>query len=118
MRALAPSTRCRKDYLQTARAKGLRDKGVRKEPRRAERDAPDDDADLPSTSASWSVVRSPIELRVLDQRLSGLLTVDALRGPDIPLLQAAVHLVLRRRFILANLVADMLYGVLDPRVRT
>ena len=47
----------------------------------------------------------------------GSLTVDALKGPDIPLLQS-LFLLFSGAVIVANLVADLMYGVLDPRVRT
>ena len=47
----------------------------------------------------------------------GSLTVDALRGPDIPLLQA-LFLLFSAAVIFANLIADLLYGYFDPRVRT
>jgi peptide/nickel transport system permease protein len=47
----------------------------------------------------------------------GSLTVDALQGPDVPLLQA-LFLLFSAAVIVANLVADLLYGYFDPRVRT
>ena len=47
----------------------------------------------------------------------GSLTVAALQGPDVPLLQA-LFLLFSIGVILANLVADLLYASLDPRVRT
>ena len=46
----------------------------------------------------------------------GLLTYEALRGPDIPLLQA-VFLVFSIAVVGANLIAELLYIVIDPRVR-
>ena len=47
----------------------------------------------------------------------GLLTTEALRVPDFWLLQG-VFLLAVGRGDLANLVANLLYGWLDPRVRT
>ena len=47
----------------------------------------------------------------------GTLTVDALKARDYPLLQG-VFLLLSVTVVFANLFADLLYGVLDPRVRT
>ena len=47
----------------------------------------------------------------------GLLSYDALRGPDLPMLQG-LFLVFSAAVIFFNLVADLLYGYLDPRVRT
>ena len=46
----------------------------------------------------------------------GTLTVEALAARDYPVLQG-VFLVLSVSVVLANLVADMVYGRLDPRVR-
>ena len=47
----------------------------------------------------------------------GTLTVDALNARDYPVLQG-IFLLLSVSVVLANLVADLVYGVLDPRVRT
>jgi peptide/nickel transport system permease protein len=47
----------------------------------------------------------------------GTLTVEALTARDYPVLQG-VFLILCVSVVLANLAADMVYGVLDPRVRT
>ena len=47
----------------------------------------------------------------------GTLTVEALDGRDYPVLQG-VFLLLSVTVVLANLVADLVYGLLDPRVRT
>ena len=41
----------------------------------------------------------------------------ALRGPDVALLQA-IFLLFSIGVVLANLVADLLYAVIDPRVRS
>ncbi|MEW5991972.1 MAG: ABC transporter permease [Chloroflexota bacterium] len=47
----------------------------------------------------------------------GTLAVEALTARDYPVLQG-VFLLLSVSVVLANLVADLVYGVLDPRVRT
>jgi peptide/nickel transport system permease protein len=47
----------------------------------------------------------------------GTLTVDALSARDYPVLQG-VFLLLSVTVVLANLVADLVYGLLDPRVRS
>jgi peptide/nickel transport system permease protein len=47
----------------------------------------------------------------------GTLTVEALTARDYPVLQG-VFLLLSVSVVLANLLADLIYGVLDPRVRT
>lgn len=45
----------------------------------------------------------------------GLLTYDAVQARDYPVLQGAV-LFVAALFLLVNLVVDLLYGVLDPRI--
>jgi peptide/nickel transport system permease protein len=47
----------------------------------------------------------------------GTLAVEALEGRDYPVLQG-VFLLLSVSVVLANLIADLVYGLLDPRVRT
>ena len=103
------------EYLQTARAKGLRDADVRRK-----HAVPN--AMLPTTTLIFLnlgfVIGGAITIEYVFS-LSGLgsLTVQALRGPDIPLLQT-LFLLFSAAVILANLVADLLYARLDPRVRT
>jgi peptide/nickel transport system permease protein len=103
------------DYLQTARAKGLMDSMVRR--RHAVPNAL-----LPTMTLVFLnlgfVVGGAITIEYV-YSIDGLgsLTVDALRGPDIPLLQA-LFLLFSAAVIVANLLADLLYGYFDPRVRT
>jgi peptide/nickel transport system permease protein len=47
----------------------------------------------------------------------GTLTVDALGTRDYPILQG-IFLLLSATVVIANLAADLVYGVLDPRVRS
>jgi peptide/nickel transport system permease protein len=46
----------------------------------------------------------------------GLLIWDALHPPDLPVLQAVFY-VIALCVIVANLVADLLYGIIDPRIK-
>jgi peptide/nickel transport system permease protein/oligopeptide transport system permease protein len=46
----------------------------------------------------------------------GRLTLQAIQGKDLPLVQASVT-VLATIFVVLNLVIDLLYAALDPRVR-
>jgi peptide/nickel transport system permease protein len=46
----------------------------------------------------------------------GLLAVDAIKRQDLPLLQADVFVVALIVVVL-NLIIDLTYGVLDPRIR-
>ena len=47
---------------------------------------------------------------------TGLLAIDAIRGRDFPVVQAVV-LTFAGVFILSNLIVDVLYVYLDPRIR-
>jgi peptide/nickel transport system permease protein len=103
------------DYLQTARAKGLRDVQVRNH--HAVRNAL-----LPTTTIIalnlGFVVSGAITVEtVFSIPGLGLLTTDALAVPDFWLLQGC-FLIASAGVILANLLANLLYGWLDPRVRT
>jgi len=103
------------DYLTTARAKGLRDELVRR--RHAVPNAL-----LPTTTLVFMqlgmVVAGAITVEaVFSWPGLGLLTYDALHGPDLPVLQG-VFTVLASAVVLMNLLAELLYRVLDPRVRT
>ena len=102
------------DYLMTARAKGLRDAQVR-------RDHAVPNALLPSVTLValnlGFVVAGAITIEtVFSIPGLGLLTTEALEVPDFPLLQGT-FLVFSAAVIGANLVANLLYAVLDPRVR-
>jgi peptide/nickel transport system permease protein len=103
------------DYLTTARAKGLRDIAVRN--RHAVPNAL-----LPTTTvialSMGYVVGGAITIEtVFSIPGLGLLGVEALEVPDYWVLQGT-FMVASAGVILANLVANLLYGVLDPRVRT
>jgi peptide/nickel transport system permease protein len=103
------------DYLQTARAKGLRDVQVRN--RHAVRNAL-----LPTTTVValniGFVVSGAITVEtVFSIPGLGLLATDAIDVPDSAVLQGT-FLVASAGVILANLAANLLYGWLDPRVRT
>lgn len=103
------------DYVATARAKGLMDSLVRK--RHAVPNAM-----LPTMTLVFLnlgfVVGGAITIEyVFSINGLGSLTVDALQGPDVPLLQA-LFLLFSAAVIFANLAADLLYGYLDPRVRS
>jgi peptide/nickel transport system permease protein len=102
------------DYLTTARAKGLREDLVRR--RHAVPNAL-----LPTVTLIFLhlglVVAGAITVEtVFSWPGLGLLTFEALRVPDLPLLQGT-FIVLAGSVIVMNVVADMLYRVLDPRVR-
>lgn len=102
------------DYLTTARAKGLRDIAVRDK-----HAVPN--ALLPATTLValnlGFVVAGAITIEtVFSIPGLGLLTTEALEVPDFPLLQGT-FLFFSAAVIVANLVANLLYAYLDPRVR-
>ncbi|QLQ11650.1 MAG: ABC transporter permease [Nocardioidaceae bacterium] len=103
------------DYLTTARAKGLRDVTVRR--RHAVRNAM-----LPTTTVSalnfGFVVSGAITIETIFSIPGlGLLAQEALSIPDYWVLQGT-FLVASAGVVFANLAANLLYGLLDPRVRT
>jgi peptide/nickel transport system permease protein len=103
------------DYLTSARAKGLRDVNVR------DRHAVPN-ALLPATTVValnfGFVVAGAITIETIFSIPGiGLLTTDALRVPDYWLLQG-IFMLTSAGVIFANLGANLLYGWLDPRVRT
>jgi peptide/nickel transport system permease protein len=103
----------REDYLLLARAKGLRDVDVRR--RHAVPNAL-----LPVVSLSalnfGFVLSGAIAIEsIFSWPGLGQATLEAIRGPDFPMLQG-LFLVFSGALIAANLVVDVLYGWLDPRV--
>jgi peptide/nickel transport system permease protein len=103
----------REDYLQLARAKGLRDSEVRRKHAQP-------NALLPVVSLSalnfGFVLSGAIAVEsIFSWPGLGQLTRNAASGPDFPVLQG-LFLLFSGALIFANLVADLLYGRIDPRV--
>jgi peptide/nickel transport system permease protein len=103
------------EYITTARAKGISE-------RRILRTHALPNAMLPTVSLIainlGYVVAGAITVEVVFNWPGlGTLTVDALKGRDYTVLQG-IFLVLSVSVVLANLGADMIYGRLDPRVRS
>lgn len=103
------------DYLTTARAKGLSDKFVRR--RHAVPNALLPTITLIFLNLGFTVSGAITVETVFSWPGLGLLSYEALRGPDVALLQA-IFLLFSIGVVLANLVADLLYAVIDPRVRS
>jgi len=102
------------DYIRLARAKGLPDRVVAL--RYAARNAL-----LPSVTgfaiALGGVLGGSILVEtIFDYPGMGRLMGEAVSNRDFPLLQALLLFIIVG-VLVANLVADLLYGVLDPRVR-
>lgn len=104
----------KQEYLMLARAKGLRDVMVRK--KHAVPNALLPTITLIFLSLGFVVTGAITVETVFSWPGLGLLTYEALRGPDIPLLQA-IFLLFSIAVIGANLIAELLYVVIDPRVR-
>ncbi|CAB4560291.1 MAG: ABC transporter permease subunit [Actinobacteria bacterium] len=103
----------REDYLQLARAKGLRDVEVRR--RHAVRNAVLPVVNLSALNFGFVLSGAIAVESIFSWPGLGQATLEAIRGPDFPMLQG-LFLLFSAAVILANLVADLLAGVLDPRV--
>jgi len=103
------------DYLTTGRAFGLQDRQVRRR-----HGVPN--ASLPTITLIFLNVGFVISGAVTVEYVFswpglGQLTVDALSGPDIPLLEA-LFLVFTISVLVATTLADIVVAARDPRIRT
>lgn len=103
----------REDYLQLARAKGLRDVDVRR--KHAVPNALLPVVSLGALSFGYILSGAIAVEAIFSWPGIGQATQEAIRGPDFPMLQG-LFLVISASLIVANLVVDLAYGVLDPRV--
>ncbi|TDW16345.1 peptide/nickel transport system permease protein [Rhizobium azibense] len=102
------------DYMVTARAKGLTSGQMLM--RHAFRNAMLPVATLVTLNLGYVVAGAITVETVFAWPGVGSLTVEALNARDYPVLQG-VFLLLGASIVLANLVADLTYGILDPRVK-
>jgi peptide/nickel transport system permease protein len=102
------------DYIQTARAKGLRDDVVRR--RHAVPNALLPTLALVFYSFGFVLGGAIIVEAVFSYPGLGLLEFQAIESSDFPVIQA-VFLLSSAAVIAFNLAADILYGYLDPRIR-
>jgi peptide/nickel transport system permease protein len=102
------------EFVQTARAKGVRDKDVRR--RHAVPNALLPTFTLAFYSVGFILGGAVIIEEVFSWPGLGQLTYAAIEGSDYPVIQA-VFLLSSAAVILFNLLADVLYGYLDPRVK-
>jgi peptide/nickel transport system permease protein len=102
------------DYIQTARAKGVKDAEVRR--RHAVPNALLPTLTLVFYSFGFVLGGSIIIEAVFSWPGLGLLTYQAINDLDYPIIQA-IFLIFSAAVIAFNLIADILYGYLDPRVR-
>jgi peptide/nickel transport system permease protein len=105
----------REDYLVLARAKGMREALVRN--RHAVPNALLPVVTLIAINFGLVLSGAIAVETIFSWPGLGLATYDALNGPDLPMLQG-LFLVFSAAVIVCNLIADLLYAYLDPRVRT
>jgi peptide/nickel transport system permease protein len=103
------------DYVTVARAKGLRDKVVRR--RHAVPNALLPTLTLVFYSFGFVLGGSIIVEAVFSYPGIGQLTFDSIGRLDFPVLQA-IFLLFSLAVIVFNLIADISYGYIDPRVRS
>lgn len=101
------------DYLTVARAKGLRDKLVRR--RHAVPNALLPVVTLTAINFGFVLSGAIAVEAVYSWPGLGKATADAIRGPDLPMLQG-LFLLFSAAVIVFNLLADLAYLYLDPRV--
>lgn len=102
------------DYLRTARAKGLRDRMVRR--RHAVPNALLPSITLVMMNLGFVISGAITTETVFSWPGLGQLTYQALNAPDYPTLEAC-FLIFSAAVIVANLIGDLLLVVLDPRIR-
>lgn len=102
------------DYIRTARAKGLRERTVMY--RHALRNALIPVVTIIGIRFGALLGGSVVTEAVFARRGIGSLAITAITGKDFPLAQGIV-LLAAVAYIAANLLVDLLYAVLDPRIR-
>ncbi|MCA9846812.1 MAG: ABC transporter permease [Dehalococcoidia bacterium] len=101
-------------YVTTARAKGLTERVVVS--RHVLRNALISVITVASLQVASLITGSVVIERVFSRPGLGRLIVDAIQGRDVPVVQGMM-LLLVTIFVLVNIVADVLYGVVNPRIR-
>jgi len=102
------------DYIRTARAKGLTDLVVLM--RHALRNAAVPIVTVIGIGIALLIGGVVVTESVFSIPGLGRLTVDAVLARDYPTIQAVI-LLFSFVYVLVNLVVDLLYTVLDPRIR-
>jgi peptide/nickel transport system permease protein len=113
MRSAIIETRS-EDYITTARAKGLPDGRVLR--RHAFPNALLPMVTLIAINFGYVIAGAITAEIVFSWPGLGTLTITALSARDYPVLQG-IFLLVAISVVIANLIADLVYGVLDPRVR-
>jgi len=104
----------KQDYVRTARSKGLLEKVIIY--RHALKNAMIPIITLMGLRLGW-IIGGSVALEIIFSIPGiGRLMVDSILARDYPVVQGAM-LVLTSSIILANILADVLYAVVDPRIR-
>ena len=101
------------DYILTAKAKGLSDEAILKD--HAMRNALLPVVTVIAITIGWVVGGEIMVELIFSFEGIGQLTWDAVDNRDFPLLQA-LFLIIAVGVLIANLIADIVYTYLDPRV--
>jgi peptide/nickel transport system permease protein len=102
------------DYVRTARAKGLRERIVIV--RHAMRNAMIPVITMVGMQAGFLLGGTVVTETVFARRGMGQLTINAIVWKDFPIVQGSV-LIIAAMYVLVNLLVDLSYGFLDPRIR-
>lgn len=103
-----------KDYIRTARAKGLTEQVVRF--KHIFRNSLIPISTIIGLESAWLFANTVIIETVFTLPGIGHLLVTSVLRRDLPTMQASI-LVIVLAFLLVNLIVDLLYGFLDPRIR-
>ena len=104
----------RQDYIRTARSKGLHERVIINQ--HALKNALIPIITLLGLRIGWILGGSVILEIVFSRPGLGRLIVDAIFARDYPVVQGAM-VVLTSSIILGNILADILYAVVDPRIK-
>jgi peptide/nickel transport system permease protein/oligopeptide transport system permease protein len=102
------------DYIRTARAKGLT--AAKVVLKHALRNAMIPPVTLLGIQIAVLIGGAVVTENVFARPGLGTMLVDAVLNKDLPLVQALV-VYTTAAYVLVNLIVDLLYGVIDPRVR-
>lgn len=102
------------DYVRTARAKGIAERGVLL--RHALRNAAVPVITVIGTGFALLISGVVVTESVFNLRGIGRLTVDAVLARDYPVIQAMI-LLTSGIYVAVNLLVDLAYTLLDPRIR-
>lgn len=103
------------DYIRTARAKGVSELKVNL--KHGLKNAAVPIITYIGIQIKWALGGSVLIETVFSINGLGKLMIDAILARDIPVIQGCT-IYIALVFVLANLIIDLLYGLLDPRVRT